>query len=82
MNTITHRIGRDLVAAVGQGISNTRGDVSGHYNDRRGKSGGDEERGRERKRVNERDRNRDSQCDVDSARYRGCDSDRDSVLEN
>jgi hypothetical protein len=45
---------------------------SGHYNDRRGKSGEDEERGRERE--------RDWQCDVDSARYRGCDSDRDRVL--
>jgi hypothetical protein len=29
INTITHRIGRDLVAADGQEISNTRGDVAG-----------------------------------------------------
>ena len=37
--------------------------ASGH-NDRGGKSGGDEERGWERDRYNDRDRNRDWQCDA------------------
>jgi len=78
----THSIGRDVVAAVGQEISNTRVDVSGHYNDHGGKSGGDEERGRERERVNESDRNRDWQCDVDSARYEFSHLHRQSVYEN
>ena len=39
------------------------GGASGHTN-RGGKSGGDEERGWERDRYNDRDRNRDWQCDA------------------
>jgi len=60
-------------------LHHARGSASGHYNDRGGKSGGDEERGRERDRYNERDRNRGWQCDADSARDR--DRDRGSDRE-
>jgi hypothetical protein len=45
-------------------LHHARGSASGHYYDRGGKSGGDEERGRERDRYNERDRNRGWQCDA------------------
>ena len=57
------------------------GSASGHYNDRGGKSGGDEERGRERDRYNETDRSRGLQCGADSARDRDRDrgSDRDTL---
>jgi hypothetical protein len=58
-----------------------RGSTSGHYNNRGGKNGGNEERGWERYRYNERDRHRDWQCDTDSAkdrdRDRGSDRDRE-----
>jgi hypothetical protein len=49
-------------------IHNARGSASGHYNDRGGKSGGDEERGWERDRYNERDRKLGWQSDAPSAR--------------
>ena len=60
-------------------LHHARGSASGHYNDRGGKSGGDEERGRERDRYDERDRSRGWQCDADSARDR--DRDRASDRE-
>ena len=41
-----------------QDLQHVRGGARGHYNDRGGKCGGDEERGRERDRYNERDINR------------------------
>jgi phosphatidate phosphatase PAH1 len=63
-------------------LHHARGSASGHYNDRGGKSGGDEERGRERDRYNERDRSRGWQCDTESARDRDWDRSSDSKLFN
>ncbi len=63
--------GRDYSRDVQmQDLQHVRGGARGHYNDRGGKCGEDEERGRERDRYNERDRNRGWQCDA----YRGSDS--------
>ena len=62
-------------------LHHARGSASGHYNDRGGTSGGDEGRGRERDRYNERDRNTGWQCDAHSARDRDRDrgTDRERV---
>ena len=64
-------------------LYHARGSASGHYNDCGGKSGGDEERGRERDRYNEGDRNTGWQSDAHSARDRDRDrgSDRERKTE-
>ncbi len=78
--------GRDYPRDLGyhvqmRDLHHARGGASGHYTDRGGKSGGDEERGRDRDRYNERDRNnknKDFQRSRDSDRDRDRDPDHDS----
>ena len=61
-------------------LHHTRGSASGYHNDRGGQIGGDEERGQERDRYNERDRSRGWQCGADSARDRERDLNLESIL--
>ena len=73
--------GRDYPRDLGyhvqmRDLHHARGGASGH-NDSGGKCFGDEERGRERDRYTDRDRNRNWRCDADSAR----DRDRDRVSD-
>ena len=58
---------REVYPVQMRDLHHARG-IRGHYNDHPGKSAGDEEMGRERDRYNERERNRDWQCDPDNRR--------------